>query len=157
MLEGLVQSRSKNVDVASNSVSAMLKNTKNHQKGTLNRSLHDRWRYVSTLHRRTRWNEGINDEFWGGTRRTSAPAMVSRPYIPLGIAYRERNEHVARTRSGAACCTMMCRAEDVTSAPRKVLSFDHDDVFVGGAWIDLYGEVWIEMTSRIPASTLQVA
>ena len=109
---------------------------------------------MSTFYRRTRWDEMINDEFWGGTRRTSAPAMVSRPYFPLGIAYRERNEHVARIRSGAACCTVMCRAEDVTSAPRKVLSFDHDDFFVGGALIDLYGDAWIDMTSGIPASTL---
>lgn len=112
---------------------------------------------------------------WGGSREDGAVVLRvwqdrkrkhdGRWYMMLthhskyqhaldNLGYRERNEHVARVRSGSACYMVMCRAVDVTATPRKVLSFDQKDVFVGGALIDLEGDVWIEMTSRIPASTL---
>jgi len=71
------------------------------------------------------------------------------------LGYRERNEHVAMLRSGRSSCYMvMCLAEDATSNPRKVASFNDKEVFVGGKVIDYEGDSWVEMAGRVPAESL---
>lgn len=71
------------------------------------------------------------------------------------LGYRERNEHAALIRSGRWPCYMvMCLAEDTTSSPRKVVSFNEREVFVGGNVIEHEGDSWVEMTGRVPAESL---
>jgi hypothetical protein len=42
---------------------------------------------------------------------------------------------------------VMCLAEDVNAAPRKIRSFNSDEVFVGGRVIELNGDTWVEMAA----------
>jgi hypothetical protein len=66
--------------------------------------------------------------------------------------YRERLQHVERIRKGAPAFLIMCQAEDVTAAPRKVKHFSREDVFRGGGLQEILGEWWIELGSRVPVS-----
>lgn len=55
------------------------------------------------------------------------------------LGYQERLDHVAKIRGGARCFMIMCLAEDVTAVPRKIKSFNSDEVFVGGEVIEFNG------------------
>lgn len=66
------------------------------------------------------------------------------------LGYRERLQHVDRIREGATTFLIMCQAQDVTAAPRKVQDFEHENVFRGGRLIKSAGACWIELGPRIP-------
>ncbi|AXP04238.1 hypothetical protein DZG01_15065 [Pseudomonas fluorescens] len=70
------------------------------------------------------------------------------------LGYKERNDHVALIRSGAPCFMVMCCAEDKSSSPRKIKSFNREEVFAGGDVIELDGDTWVEMAGRHPAISL---
>lgn len=73
------------------------------------------------------------------------------------LGYQERLDHVAKIRAGAPCFMVMCLAEDANAAPRKVKSFNSDEVFVGGRVIELNGDTWVEMAARKPVSAVRVS
>ena len=66
------------------------------------------------------------------------------------LGYQERLDHVAKIRSGAPCFMVMCLAEDVNASPRKIQSFNSDEVFVGGKVAELEGDTYVEMVARRP-------
>jgi hypothetical protein len=71
------------------------------------------------------------------------------------LGYQERLEHVSRIRAGAQCFMVMCLAEDISAAPRKIESFNSDEVFVGGRIIELDGDTWVEMVDRRPVNAVR--
>jgi hypothetical protein len=72
------------------------------------------------------------------------------------LGYQERLEHVSKIRAGAPCFMVMCLAEDVAAVPRKIQSFNSDEVFVGGRVIELNGDTWVEIADRKPVSAVRV-
>ena len=69
---------------------------------------------------------------------------------PDNLGYQERLRHVERIREGAPCYMVMCEAVDVHAVPRAVRDFNGDEVFPGGRIIELDGDWWIELRSRVP-------
>lgn len=49
-----------------------------------------------------------------------------------GPGWNERQEHIASIVSGARCLIVMCEALDESAVPRKIGTFDHRTVLVGG-------------------------
>ena len=72
------------------------------------------------------------------------------------LGYQERLEHVAKIRDGARCFMIMCLAEDVDAVPRKIQSFNSNEIFVGGKFVELDGDAWVEMVARKPISQVRV-
>jgi hypothetical protein len=72
------------------------------------------------------------------------------------LGYQERLEHVAKIRAGAQCFMVMCLAKDISAAPRKVQSFNRNEVFVGGGVIELEGDTWVEMVDRKPVHAVRL-
>jgi hypothetical protein len=70
--------------------------------------------------------------------------------------YRERLQHVEHIRGGAAAFLIMCVAEDVTTVPRKVKQFNHENVFRGGGLRKIAGEWWIEVGERLKVGRDQI-
>jgi hypothetical protein len=62
----------------------------------------------------------------------------------------ERMRHVERVREGATCYLVMCQATDVHASPRVVKQFNEQEVFSAGGVVELDGDFWIELGSRIP-------
>jgi hypothetical protein len=67
------------------------------------------------------------------------------------LGYRERLQHVERIRERATTFLVMCQAEDVTTAPRKVKDFEQENVFRAGRLVKTAGEYWVELGARTPA------
>lgn len=44
---------------------------------------------------------------------------------------------------------IMCRAQDQQAHPRQIAGFNDWELFVGGEWKELDGEVWVELSRRI--------
>jgi len=72
------------------------------------------------------------------------------------LGYQERLMHVEKVRAGAPCFMVMCLAEDVNAVPRKIKSFNRDEVFFGGRVIELNGDTWVEIADRKPVSAVLV-
>ena len=67
------------------------------------------------------------------------------------LGHAERLEHVSRIRSGAPSYMIMCLAKDAKASPRKIASFNKDDIFVGGQLIDeADGCSWLQIADRRP-------
>jgi len=64
--------------------------------------------------------------------------------------YQERLEHVELLRRGAPCYMVMCLARDIHATPRRIKSFNADDIFIGGQLVELGNEVWVERVDRKP-------
>jgi hypothetical protein len=75
---------------------------------------------------------------------------------PSNLGNTERLKHVELIRSGAPTFMVMCKAKDVDANPRKVASFDRNDVFVGGRLVDLDGDYWLERSARRPVSAVRL-
>src|SRR5919199_6254969 len=69
---------------------------------------------------------------------------------PDNLGYQERLRHVERIRQGADCYMVMCEALDVHAVPRKVKDFNEEEVFRGGKVVELDGDWWIELNTRVP-------
>lgn len=63
---------------------------------------------------------------------------------------RERLQHIERIRQGATCYLVMCQATDVNARPRVVKQFNEQEVFSAGGVVELDGDLWIELGSRVP-------
>lgn len=63
---------------------------------------------------------------------------------------RERLQHIEQIRQGATCYLVMCQATDVNATPRAVKQFNEQEVFMAGEVVELDGELWIELGSRVP-------
>ncbi|MCY1397506.1 hypothetical protein D9M71_125140 [compost metagenome] len=72
------------------------------------------------------------------------------------LGYKERLDHVERIRKGAPCYMVMCCAEDESATPRKVKSFNSDEVFVGGYVVELNGDTCVEMVERRSVASVRV-
>jgi hypothetical protein len=72
------------------------------------------------------------------------------------LGYQERLVHVDLIRAGAPCYMIMCLAEDVEAAPRKIKDFNRAEVFVGGKVMELNGDTWVEMVDRKPISVVSI-
>ena len=70
------------------------------------------------------------------------------------LGYHERLLHVDLIRTGAPCYMIMCLAEDVEAAPRKIKDFNRGEVFIGGKVMELHSDTWIEMVGRKPISVV---
>lgn len=66
------------------------------------------------------------------------------------LGHAERVEQVARIRAGARSYMVMCLAKDAKASPREILSFNEDDIFIGGELVDADGCAWLELADRKP-------
>ena len=64
--------------------------------------------------------------------------------------YKERNRHAGLVQNGSKCYMVMCIANDPKETPRKIQSFNSDDIFVGGEVVMRDGDTWVEFADRIP-------
>ena len=64
--------------------------------------------------------------------------------------YQERLEHVERVKNGAKTYMVMYRAAGGTAHPRQGGIFNDRELFVGGDVKEVDGEVWVELSERIP-------
>lgn len=64
------------------------------------------------------------------------------------LGYQERLAHIELIKSGAKCYMFMCLAENVNASPRKILSFNEREVFIGGSIIEHDGNTYIELIDR---------
>ena len=64
------------------------------------------------------------------------------------LGYQERLVHVELIRGGAPCYMIMCLAEDIEAAFRKIKDFNRREVFVGGKVMEQGGDTWVEMVDR---------
>lgn len=67
------------------------------------------------------------------------------------LGRQERTEQLQAVRGGARCYLVMCEATDVNAAPRSIKSFNDQELFVGGKFIELDGDWWIERAGRVSA------
>jgi hypothetical protein len=70
------------------------------------------------------------------------------------LGYSERLEHLQLIRNGAKAILVMCLAKDPTASPREILSFNKEDVFIGGSLRNVDGDTWIELASRVPIKSV---
>jgi len=96
----------------------------------------------------TRWS-------WGGVRESDRTVFLrvwqdglkrvgDKRYIWISenaprsddLGANERLQHVELIRSGYRCFMVMCQAVDTKAAPRTVLSFNKNEVFVGGELLE---------------------
>ena len=64
--------------------------------------------------------------------------------------YQERLEHVERVKNGAKTYMVMYRAAGGAAHPRQGGVFNDRELFVGGDVKEVDGEVWVELSERIP-------
>ena len=69
--------------------------------------------------------------------------------------YRERLEQVKLAREGRPVYMIMCLVENADDSPRKIKSFNRDDVFVGGELIEQSGDTWIELADRVDVFSIK--
>src|SRR5687768_5825819 len=60
------------------------------------------------------------------------------------LGYQERMQHVSKLRAGSRCYMVMCLAKNPNASPRKIRSFDHDRIFVGGSLVEHDGDTYVE-------------
>lgn len=70
------------------------------------------------------------------------------------LGYSERLDHVGRIRNGAKCYMVMCRVRDPDASPAEIQSFNKESVFIGGRLLDVDGDTWKELASRVPAKSV---
>ena len=66
------------------------------------------------------------------------------------IGYQERGRHVELIRHGAPCMMVMCLAEDPKALPRKIKSFNKNELFIGSSLLQSDGDWWIRVEKRVP-------
>lgn len=69
---------------------------------------------------------------------------------PGNLGYRERARHVQLVQQGKPLFMIMCCARDPQAHPRHIAGFNNREIFVGGEWIEWDGEIWVELSRRIP-------
>ncbi len=74
---------------------------------------------------------------------------------PDNLGNSERLKHVEAIRKGAASIAIMCVAVDPKASPRKMASFNKNELFVGGAILEAEGEDWLELVKRVPVGSLR--
>lgn len=72
------------------------------------------------------------------------------------LGYKERLDHVKKIRQGSCCYMIMCCAVNTLTTPRKIKSFNSDEVFLGGQMIEHEGDSWIELLERRSIKSVQV-
>jgi len=90
-----------------------------------------------------------------GKRYVLVARIKDRDKAPEKLGQQERLEHIERIREGAACYMVMCLVEDKDAIPRKIKSFNKEDVFVGGEVIELDSIIYIELADRVPVSAVR--
>jgi hypothetical protein len=68
--------------------------------------------------------------------------------------YQERLRQVELVRNGAKCYMVMCLVADADESPRKIKSFNKDDVFLGGKLVEADGDTWLQLSIRVPIKEL---
>jgi hypothetical protein len=66
------------------------------------------------------------------------------------FGFKERQEHVELIRNGAQCFMVMCKVKDSEAMPRTIESFNEKEIFVGGDILEMDGETWVKVRSRVP-------
>jgi hypothetical protein len=87
-----------------------------------------------------------------GKRYVLVARTQDKDKAPERLGQQERLRHIAKIREGASCYMVMCLAEDKDAIPRKIKSFNKEDVFVGGELIELDSIVYIELADRVAVS-----
>lgn len=90
--------------------------------------------------------DGGNREF---VRVTDKNRFESRDRKRKHPGYYERLEHLARIKNGAKSYMVICVAKDVHAIPRKVNSFNSDELYIGGRLMDYNGNYWLEIVGRV--------
>lgn len=72
------------------------------------------------------------------------------------LGYQERLRHIDLVRGGAETYLIMCEANPALLPEREIKDFDSDDLFLAGEVLDLDGNAWLELRSRVPARTVRL-
>lgn len=72
------------------------------------------------------------------------------------LGYQERLEHLKLVRQGAQCYLVMCEANQETLPIREIRDFNADEVFSIGRIVEIAGDSWIELGSRVSARSVRV-
>ncbi len=70
------------------------------------------------------------------------------------LGYMERLEHVQKIKDGSKCYMVMCLAKDSNSSPREILSFNKNNIFVGGRMVEIDSDWWIEILASVPVQSV---
>lgn len=70
--------------------------------------------------------------------------------------YRERLQQVEFARAGRPVYMIMCLVDVPDARPRKIKSFNKDDVFVGGQLIEYDGNTWVELVDRVDSRSIRL-
>jgi hypothetical protein len=69
--------------------------------------------------------------------------------------YRERLKHLDAIREKGRSYMVMCTADPKKLPEREILIYD-EDLFEGGAIIDIDGDSWLELGPRVSAKTIRL-
>ncbi|MOA66965.1 hypothetical protein D3C78_1939260 [compost metagenome] len=65
----------------------------------------------------------------------------------------ERLDHIQLIKNGAKCYMVMCLAKDPDSSPREILSFNKNNLFLGGELREIDSDWFIEIAASIPVQS----
>ncbi|PRA59730.1 MULTISPECIES: hypothetical protein [Pseudomonas] len=67
------------------------------------------------------------------------------------LGYMERLSHIELIKGGAKCYMVMCLAKNSNATPREILSFNKDDLFLGGELIEIESDWFIAIAGKVSA------
>ena len=65
------------------------------------------------------------------------------------LGYMERLSHIKLIEDGAKCYMVMCLAKDSEGSPREILSFNKNNLFLGGRLEKIDSEWFIEISASV--------
>jgi hypothetical protein len=71
------------------------------------------------------------------------------------LGYRERLKHLDAIREQARSYMVMCTADPKKLPEREILIYD-EDLFEGGAMVEIDGDSWLELGPRVSAKTVRL-
>lgn len=71
------------------------------------------------------------------------------------LGYQERLSHIELIRMGYECYVVMCEPVLEKLPTRVIKDFNSDEVFKTGTLVEIDGDVWIELLTRIPAKSIR--
>jgi hypothetical protein len=73
------------------------------------------------------------------------------------LGYQERLRHLGLVRGGARSYMIMCEPDPARLPAREILDYNREEVFEGGALIEIAGDSWLELKQRVPARQVRGA
>jgi len=85
--------------------------------------------------------------------RVTKHAVFAEDLSNLG--YQERLRQLELVRSGSPSFMVMCEPNPTKLPEREILDFNREEVFRGGALIEIEGDSWLELSERVAAKEVR--